>query len=126
MLRSMCRRAGWRSNWAILGLIDSQVSESRPGGTHRHAGKITGRAIILYRGVRELEEAVLGKLEMIVGPMRSNKTAELLRRIEIRKQYAKQDVMLLKPPDDTRPRSDWWKAAIATAAERWRLSNSGP
>ena len=43
-----------------------------------------------------------GKLEMIVGPMRSNKTAELLRRIEIRRQYAKQHVMLLKPCADTK------------------------
>ena len=43
-----------------------------------------------------------GKLEMIVGPMRSNKTAELLRRIEIRRQYAKQNVMLLKPSTDTK------------------------
>ena len=43
-----------------------------------------------------------GKLELIVGPMRSNKTAELLRRIEIRRQYAKQDVMLLKPADATK------------------------
>ncbi len=43
-----------------------------------------------------------GKLEMIVGPMRSNKTAELLRRIEIRRQYAKQHVMLLKPSTDTK------------------------
>ena len=34
--------------------------------------------------------------------MRSNKTAELLRRIEIRRQYAKQYVMLLKPSDDTK------------------------
>ena len=45
---------------------------------------------------------MLGKLEMIVGPMRSNKTAELLRRIETRRQYAKQHVMLLKPSDDTK------------------------
>lgn len=44
----------------------------------------------------------VGKLEMIVGPMRSNKTAELLRRIEIRRQYAKQYVMLLKPSADTK------------------------
>ncbi|HWE83921.1 MAG TPA: hypothetical protein VG267_03190 [Terracidiphilus sp.] len=43
-----------------------------------------------------------GKLEMIVGPMRSNKTAELLRRIEIRRQYAKQHVLLLKPSADTK------------------------
>jgi thymidine kinase len=45
---------------------------------------------------------VHGKLEMIVGPMRSNKTAELLRRIEIRRQYAKQFVLLLKPSADTK------------------------
>ena len=43
-----------------------------------------------------------GKLELIVGPMRSNKTAELLRRIETRRQYAKQYVMLLKPSADTK------------------------
>jgi thymidine kinase len=48
------------------------------------------------------ERAVTGKLEMIVGPMRSNKTAELLRRIETRRQYAKQYVMLLKPSADTK------------------------
>jgi thymidine kinase len=45
---------------------------------------------------------VPGKLEMIVGPMRSNKTAELLRRIETRREYAKQNVMLLKPSADTK------------------------
>jgi len=45
---------------------------------------------------------VLGKLEVIVGPMRSNKTAELLRRIETRRQYAKQYVLLLKPSADTK------------------------
>jgi thymidine kinase len=45
---------------------------------------------------------VAGKLEMIVGPMRSNKTAELLRRIEIRRQYAHQYVLLLKPSADTK------------------------
>jgi thymidine kinase len=49
-----------------------------------------------------LETTVPGKLELIVGPMRSNKTAELLRRIETRRQYAKQYVMLLKPSDDTK------------------------
>lgn len=45
---------------------------------------------------------VPGKLELIVGPMRSNKTAELLRRIETRRTYAKQYVMLLKPSADTK------------------------
>ncbi len=34
--------------------------------------------------------------------MRSNKTAELLRRIETRREYAKQHVMLLKPSADTK------------------------
>ena len=48
-----------------------------------------------------------GKLEMIVGPMRSNKTAELLRRIEIRREYAKQFVMLLKPSADTKAAAGW-------------------
>src|SRR6516225_5045508 len=43
---------------------------------------------------------------MIVGPMRSNKTAELLRRIEIR-QYAHQFVLLLKPSADTKAAAGW-------------------
>jgi thymidine kinase len=46
-----------------------------------------------------------GKLEMIVGPMRSNKTAELLRRIETRREYARQYVLLLKPSADTKAAS---------------------
>lgn len=49
-----------------------------------------------------VERFVPGKLEVIVGPMRSNKTAELLRRIETRRQCAKQHVLLLKPSDDTK------------------------
>jgi len=48
------------------------------------------------------EIIVTGKLELIVGPMRSNKTAELLRRVEIRRQYAKQHVLVLKPSADTK------------------------
>jgi len=44
---------------------------------------------------------VQGKLELMMGPMRSNKTAELLRRAEMRRQYAKQNVLVLKPSDDT-------------------------
>jgi thymidine kinase len=47
-------------------------------------------------------ENVPGKLELLLGPMRSNKTAELLRRAEMRRQYAKQFVMVLKPSDDTK------------------------
>jgi thymidine kinase len=43
-----------------------------------------------------------GKLELMMGPMRSNKTAELLRRAEMRRQYAGQFVLALKPSDDTK------------------------
>jgi thymidine kinase len=43
-----------------------------------------------------------GKLELMMGPMRSNKTAELLRRAEMRRQYAGQYVLVLKPSDDTK------------------------
>jgi thymidine kinase len=60
-----------------------------------------------------LVSAVTGKLELIVGPMRSNKTAELLRRIETRRQYAKQYVLLLKPSADT-------KAAVGLVESRNR------
>jgi thymidine kinase len=45
---------------------------------------------------------VPGKIELMLGPMRSNKTAELLRRAEMRRQYAKQYVLVLKPSDDTK------------------------
>jgi thymidine kinase len=45
---------------------------------------------------------VHGKLELLLGPMRSNKTAELLRRAEMRRHYAKQCVVVLKPSDDTK------------------------
>ena len=55
----------------------------------------------------------VGKLELIVGPMRSNKTAELLRRIETRREYAKQYVLLLKPSADT-------KAAVGLVESRNR------
>ncbi|MDR3749978.1 MAG: hypothetical protein P4K94_00690, partial [Terracidiphilus sp.] len=43
-----------------------------------------------------------GKLELLMGPMRSNKTAELLRRADMRRQYAGQYVLILKPSDDTK------------------------
>src|ERR1700757_4339408 len=46
--------------------------------------------------------AVPGKIELMLGPMRSNKTAELLRRADMRRQYAKQYVLVLKPSDDTK------------------------
>jgi thymidine kinase len=41
-------------------------------------------------------------IELVVGTMRSNKSHELLRRVEIRRQYAKQDVLLFKPSADTK------------------------
>jgi thymidine kinase len=48
-------------------------------------------------------EAIMhGKLELLMGPMRSNKTAELLRRADMRRQYAGQYVLILKPSDDTK------------------------
>lgn len=43
-----------------------------------------------------------GKLELMMGPMRSNKTAEMLRRADMRRQYAHQHVLVLKPSDDTK------------------------
>jgi thymidine kinase len=46
--------------------------------------------------------SVPGKIELMMGPMRSNKTAEMLRRCEMRRQYAGQNVMVLKPSDDTK------------------------
>jgi len=45
---------------------------------------------------------VQGKLELMLGPMRSNKTAELLRRCDMRRHYAGQYVLVLKPNDDTK------------------------
>lgn len=45
---------------------------------------------------------VPGKIELMMGPMRSNKTAEMLRRCQMRRQYAGQHVMVLKPSDDTK------------------------
>jgi thymidine kinase len=54
------------------------------------------------RAGRKFRKNMPGKLELMMGPMRSNKTAELLRRAEMRRQYAKQNVMVLKPSDDTK------------------------
>jgi len=41
-------------------------------------------------------------LELLLGPMRSNKTEELLRRVAMRREYAHQSVMILKPSNDTK------------------------
>lgn len=43
-----------------------------------------------------------GKLELLMGPMRSNKTEELLRRVAMRREFAHQSVMLFKPSEDTK------------------------
>jgi thymidine kinase len=39
-------------------------------------------------------------IELLLGPMRSNKTEELLRRVAMRREYAKQEVIIFKPNDD--------------------------
>jgi len=36
----------------------------------------------------------------LLGPMRSNKTEELLRRVAMRREFAHQNVLLFKPSDD--------------------------
>ncbi len=59
-----------------------------------------------------------GKIELMLGPMRSNKTAELLRRADMRRQYAKQYVLVLKPSDDTKGGPVSSKAAIPTATPK--------
>ena len=41
-----------------------------------------------------------GTIEVVIGPMRSNKTAELIRRVAMREEYAHQAVILFKPKDD--------------------------
>jgi thymidine kinase len=43
-----------------------------------------------------------GTIEVMIGPMRSNKTAELIRRVAMREEYAHQAVILFKPKDDTK------------------------
>ena len=43
-----------------------------------------------------------GTIEVVIGPMRSNKTAELIRRVAMREEYAHQAVILFKPKDDTK------------------------
>src|SRR5579863_2415487 len=43
-----------------------------------------------------------GTIEVVIGPMRSNKTAELIRRVAMREEFAHQAVILFKPKDDTK------------------------
>jgi thymidine kinase len=65
---------------------------------------------------------VIGKLEAIVGPIRSNKNAELLRRIQTRREYARQYVMLLKPSADTNAAAGW---VIRTSIPLWPRRSTG-
>jgi len=44
-------------------------------------------------------------IELLLGPMRSNKTEELLRRVAMRREYANQEVLIFKPNDDHKSRS---------------------
>lgn len=44
-------------------------------------------------------------IELLLGPMRSNKTEELLRRVAMRREYANQDVLIFKPNDDLKSKS---------------------
>jgi thymidine kinase len=44
-------------------------------------------------------------IELLLGPMRSNKTEELLRRVAMRREYANQDVMIFKPSDDLKSKA---------------------
>jgi thymidine kinase len=44
----------------------------------------------------------MASLELLLGPMRSNKTEELLRRVAMRRTFAHQSVVILKPSDDTK------------------------
>ncbi len=57
-----------------------------------------------------------GTIEVVIGPMRSNKTAELIRRVAMREEYAHQAVILFKPKDDT-------KSAYGVVQSRNQLSH---
>ena len=57
-----------------------------------------------------------GTIEIMIGPMRSNKTAELIRRVAMREEYAHQSVILFKPKDDT-------KSAHGVVESRIQLSH---
>ena len=65
-----------------------------------------------------------GKLELLMGPMRSNKTEELLRRVAMRREFAHQSVMLFKPSDDTKSALGSSRAAIRTDTARCKRSSS--
>jgi len=63
-----------------------------------------------------------GQAGIDCGADAEHKTAELLRRIEIRRQYAKQDVLLLKPSADTKAASGLVESRNANGCgkmERW-------
>jgi thymidine kinase len=51
-------------------------------------------------------------IELIMGPMRCGKTAELLRRVAVQRAFAHRDVLVIKPTDDT-------KSAIGMITSRY-------
>jgi thymidine kinase len=59
-----------------------------------------------------------GKLEILAGTMRSNKSAELIRRTEIRRHYAKQDVLVFKPCADTKASPGFVESRNATGQSK--------
>jgi len=44
----------------------------------------------------------MGTLELFLGPMRSNKTSELIRRVSILRKHGLRDVLVIKPVTDTK------------------------
>jgi thymidine kinase len=44
----------------------------------------------------------MGNLELLLGPMRSNKTSELIHRVSIRQEYGHHNVLVVKPTTDTK------------------------
>src|SRR3569833_1000236 len=105
MIAPMGRMSGYRSiptgsRWTFFMPLRRRWEASRPS-------RVTGLAIgdgsmMNSEAGNQESSAVPGKIELMMGPMRSNKTAELLRRAEMRRQYAKQYVLVLKPSDDTK------------------------
>lgn len=50
------------------------------------------------------KEKAMGELELFLGPMRSNKTGELIHFISIQRTYGHQNVLVIKPSTDTKSR----------------------
>ena len=67
-----------------------------------------------------------GTIEVVIGPMRSNKTAELIRRVAMREEYAHQAVILFKPKDDTKSAQGVVQSRNQSAIARWKPWNLIP